>query len=215
MMALRFVDKPLESWMMANYHVQFGGGRLEKQVRLLAGRLPDLFGVNADRVNPDVREHLLRYQRECYHVLARAFLGRAETAVSANIAALVQIRENALAIVEMASLQIEHEQRLTTAENRLDRAAAVVGELGRRVKVLEQRTAPGQPIGEEQAAEISQQVKALAMLLTEQDNSKNHYQSIFNELYRRFGVTSYKLIPQGKYAAVLAFLEEWRGKVAE
>lgn len=47
MMALRFVDKPLESWMMANYHVQFGGGRLEKQVRLLAGRLPDLTPLEA------------------------------------------------------------------------------------------------------------------------------------------------------------------------
>ena len=77
------------------------------------------------------------------------------TAVSANATTLTQIRENALAISAMASLQIEHEQRLATAENRLDRAAAVVGELGRRVKVLEQRTAPGQPIGEEQAAEIS------------------------------------------------------------
>jgi hypothetical protein len=44
MMALEYVDKLLESWMMANYHVRFGGGRLEKQVKLLAGRLPDLFG---------------------------------------------------------------------------------------------------------------------------------------------------------------------------
>ncbi len=43
MMALGFVDKPLESRMMANYQVRFGGGRLEKQVKLLAGRLPDLF----------------------------------------------------------------------------------------------------------------------------------------------------------------------------
>lgn len=34
---------------------------------------------------------------------------------------------------------------IPTAENRLDRAAAIVGEPGRRVKVLEQRTAPGQP----------------------------------------------------------------------
>jgi hypothetical protein len=34
-------------------------------------------------------------------------------------------------------------------------------------------------------------------------------------LYRRFGVSSYKLIRQEQYAAVLAFLEEWRQSSAE
>lgn len=69
-----FVDKPLESRMMANYQVRFGGGRLEKQVKLLAGRLPDLFGINANRVKPELRERLITYQQECYQVLAAAFL---------------------------------------------------------------------------------------------------------------------------------------------
>jgi hypothetical protein len=40
---------------------------------------------------------------------------------------------------------------------------------------------------------------------------KNQYQSVFAELYRRFGVSSYKLIRQEQYKAVLAFLEDWRG----
>jgi hypothetical protein len=53
-------------------------------------------------------------------------------------------------------------------------------------------------------------VKALAQALTAKDSSKNHYQGIFAELYRRFGVSSYKLIRQDQYAGVLAFLEEWR-----
>ncbi len=44
---------------------------------------------------------------------------------------------------------------------------------------------------------------------------KNHYQGIFAELYRRFGVSSYKLIRQEQYAAVLAFLEQWRQSSAE
>jgi hypothetical protein len=37
---------------------------------------------------------------------------------------------------------------------------------------------------------------------------------VFGELYRRFGVTSYTHIPQGQYAEVLKFLEEWRQSVA-
>ncbi len=33
-----------------------------------------LFGINAQRVNPEIKSKLLRYQRECYQVLAAAFL---------------------------------------------------------------------------------------------------------------------------------------------
>jgi hypothetical protein len=40
--------------------------------------------------------------------------------------------------------------------------------------------------------------------------SRSPYQGIFAELYRRFGVSSYKLIPQAKYQAVLTFLDDWR-----
>ncbi|NJO82978.1 MAG: hypothetical protein HC828_09275 [Blastochloris sp.] len=36
------------------------------------------------------------------------------------------------------------------------------------------------------------------------------YQGIFGELYRRFGVSSYKVIRVEQYASVLAFLDEWR-----
>lgn len=32
-----------------------------------------LFGVNANRVKEGIRDNLIRYQRECYRVLADAF----------------------------------------------------------------------------------------------------------------------------------------------
>jgi hypothetical protein len=88
----------------------------------------------------------------------------------------------------------------------------VVGDLSKRLGRLESRLSPGSYITDEQAAEISQRVKALAGLLQEQAPGKNYYQSIFGELYRRFQVSGYKLIPQSRYAEVLAFLDEW-GKV--
>jgi hypothetical protein len=56
-------------------------------------------------------------------------------------------------------------------------------------------------------------VRSLAMLLTEQDSSKNHFQGIFTELYRRYRVSNYKLIRQDQYQAVLDFLDEWARKV--
>lgn len=165
-----------------------------------------LFGINASRVREELRERLIRYQRDCYRVLAQAFQG---TAVSSPPSALAQIRDMALAIANMAEQQMLMEGRVTTTEARLDKAAVVVGDLSKRLGRLESRLSPGSYITDEQAAEVSQRVKALAARLQEQTPGKNYYQSIFGELYRRFNVSGYKLIRQDSYAEVLAFLDEW------
>lgn len=172
-----------------------------------------LFGVNAARVKPELREKLIRYQRECYRILWQAFQAEAATVVDAvdpaqasSLAALEQIREMGLAIVRMAEQQIEMELRLNA---RLDRAAKVVGDLQRRLGVVERKLTPSTLITDEQAEEVSAAVKALAEFMTGKDASKNHYQGIFAELYRRFGVSSYKHIRLDQYGRVVQFLEDW------
>ena len=79
-----------------------------------------------------------------------------------------------------------------------------------RLGAVEERVRPGAAITDMQATEVSSQVKVLAGLLTGKDASKNHYQAFFAELYRRFGVSSSKLISQSRHQAVLAFLDDWR-----
>jgi hypothetical protein len=64
-------------------------------------------------------------------------------------------------------------------------------------------------VTDEQAADISAKVLAIATEMTEMDSSQNHYQGIFRELHRRFRVTSYKNIRQSQYQAVLDFLDTW------
>lgn len=196
------------------------GGRQEMMCLPLDYLNGFLFGLNADRVNPAIRDRVIRYQEECYQILAHAFIERpgGTGADSPAVAALTQIRELGRAIMEMAEQQLEYERRITTTEDRLERAlnrtAVVFGEMGQRITTLEKKLAPGNPITDEQASEIQAAVHGLGMLLTEQDKSKNHFQGIFNELHRRFGVTSYKLIPQSKYSAVLTFLQEWSQRAA-
>jgi hypothetical protein len=175
-----------------------------------------LFGVTTSRVREDLRDKLLRYQEECFRILWRAFQSEVQVTAPTN-APLEHVRGLALAIATLAEQQIalegrvsEADEKASTALVRIDRAAQIVGALERRLSTVEQRTIPPAAISNEQAAEISSQVKALAQLLSEKDTSKNHYQGIFAELYRRFGVSSYKLIRQEQYASVLAFLEEWR-----
>ena len=173
-----------------------------------------LFGIDASRVKSELREKVIRYQRECYRILWQAFQAEAmattesiEMTTSVDIVALEQIRDMGLAIARMAEQQIEMEQRLSA---RLDRASVVVGDIQRRLRVVEGKLHPAILITDEQTEEVSASVKALAELITMRDSSKNHYQSIFAELYRRFGVSSYKNIRAGQYEAVLQFLEDWR-----
>jgi hypothetical protein len=76
-----------------------------------------LFGINAQRVNPEVKSKLLRYQRECYQVLADAFVNRIvpDDWMQANpeaMLALQQIRENALAVAGLAEEQMRMMTRL-------------------------------------------------------------------------------------------------------
>jgi P22_AR N-terminal domain/ORF6C domain len=56
---------------------------------------------------------------------------------------------------------------------------------------------------------VNNQQYKQAELIGSKDPSKNHYQGIFSELYRRFGVSSYKHIRSDRYEQVLSFLEDW------
>jgi hypothetical protein len=124
-----------------------------------------LFGVNANRVKPVLRDKIIQYQRDCYRVLAQAFqtdelvTTAEEQNVPTSLATLKQIREMGLAIAHMAEQQIEIEQRLNT---RLDRAAVVVGNINRRLSVVERRLSPPEYVTDEMATNIALAVKALA-----------------------------------------------------
>ena len=178
-----------------------------------------LFGINAERVKAEVRDKVIAYQKDCYLVLYNAFkldvltiMGQEEMD-SPAIQNLQQIREMALAMAQLAAEQIEHERRIARSETRLDQAALFVKGLDNRLRAVEERVSPGNPISDEQAGEIADMVRAIAMSLSEKDDSKNHYQAIWAELRRRFKVSSYKLIPHRQFAAVMRFLHEWDERI--
>ena len=216
--------------------VQTDGGPQEAQCLRLDLLPLWMSGIQAKRVKPELQEKLARYQREAASVLWHAFKPRIlveETAIERaqddqGIVELRRIAEMARAIAEMAEQQIELQRQQRALHGRMDSAARVIRgmhtELGMvtgrvvdvevRLGVLEDRLQPAGYVTEQQAAEISNAVKALAERLSAREQTKNQYQSVFAELYRRFGATSYKHIRQDQYAAVLAFLEDWRTAVS-
>jgi hypothetical protein len=172
-----------------------------------------LFGINASRVKDSLRDKVIRYQRECYRILADAFIERPLPAGAPDsMTTLLQVREMGRAIMQMAEEQMAFERRLTSTESQLGETTIIVGDLTQRVITLEQRVAPGRPVTEEQASQISQSVKAVALVLTKKSGS-SQFGAVYGELYRKFGITSYKMLPANRFDKAMKFLTDWHGSL--
>jgi hypothetical protein len=159
-----------------------GGGAVET-VCLPLDLVPGwLFGVQPSRVREEIRPKLARYRRECFRVLWDAFK---QDVLPTLPAAEMTPAEQALAQVEalynLARQQVALERWLVHHDARLDTV--------------------------EEMAEL---VKAIAHTLTEQNPAGgNYYQSVWSELHRRYGVTTYRRVPADHFADVIAWLEGW------
>ena len=164
-----------------------------------------LFGINANRVKPVIRERLIRYQRECYDVLAEAFAeGRLtsepsfnELLASDSPAAMAYRMAQALQI--MARQQLILESRVDDHEDRLETIESKLGD-------------PDRYISPDQAMQLSQAVKTVAMKLS-LASGRNEYGGVYGELYRKFGITSYKQLPAAKFDEAMKWLNEWRENI--
>lgn len=181
-----------------------------------------LFGVSTARVKPDLKERIVLYKRECYRRLWDAFkheilpitgvLGTTPQAASGAQLAY----ELASAVQNLAREQMDLEQRLSGRIDRMGQWAkgvvARMDDLEQRVSGLELHVGPTALISEQQAAEIALAVKNVGRALSEQ-GVKPGYSQVYSELYRRYGISSYKNLPQASYADVLAWLKQWHSEL--
>lgn len=171
-----------------------------------------LFGINADRVKPEIRERLIRYQRECYDVLAEAFTEGRLTAdpllddLLLSDSDAVQAYKMLQALVKLARNQIllesqlqTHTTQLADHDERLENIEGALGDSGRYVTP-------------DQASQISQAVKAVALVLGKK-SGRNEFGGVYGELYRKFGITGYKQLPAAKFQPAMDWLNEWRENV--
>lgn len=165
-----------------------------------------LFGISADRVKPEYREDVLRYQRECYKVLSEALQeGRLvpdvtlEELLHTGDPDTIQAYHIAQAIMKLARSQLLLEARLG---GRLDEYE------GRLVAIEAKLDDPARHVSPEQASQVSQAVKAVALELGRK-TGRNEFGAIYGELYRKFGITSYKMLPARRFDEAMKFLTEW------
>ena len=63
-------------------------------------------------------------------------------------------------------------------------------------------------VTEDQSSQISQAVKAVAITLAKQ-TKRNEFGAVYGEFYRKFGVTSYKMLPVEKFDTAMRWLSDW------
>jgi len=166
-----------------------------------------LSGVDTSRVREEIRPKLDQYQEEVAKVLWEAFQEGRLTADPSFEALLktdspaVQAYKTFQALTKLARSQILIEAKLEDHEQRLERIEATLGDTGKNVTP-------------DQASQVSQAVKAIAMELGK-TTKRNEYGAIYGEVYRREGVTSYKLLPAHRFETVMKWLAEWYRQVTD
>lgn len=158
-------------------------------------------GVRTSSVKEETRPKLVRFQKEAAAVLWDAFQDGRLTSDLAFDELLAQDTPEAQAyklahgVMRLARNQMLMRGRLDDHEQRLETIEATLGD-------------PGRNITADQASQVSQAVKAVAMELSK-INRSNQYGAVYGEMYRKFGITSYKLLPAGKFEEAMGWLTDW------
>ncbi|MEZ4645378.1 MAG: phage antirepressor N-terminal domain-containing protein [Chloroflexota bacterium] len=191
---------------VATIQMTAADGKQRSMVALPLKMLPGwLFGIRAGHVKEELRTKVTRYREECFTVLWEAFQEGRLTAdpglddLLATDSPAVQTYKMMLAMTQLARNQMLMEARLS---GRLDQHEE-------RLEQLEmQLGGADRSVTEAQAMQVSQAVKAIALELSKR-SGRNEYGGVYGEFYRKFGITSYKLLPANKFQAAMDFLTEW------
>lgn len=205
-------NDPVLSNEIENVIVNTAGGPQEMPCLPLDMLNGWLFGINASRVTKqEVRDRLIRYQKDCYRVLYEAFEeGRLSTGADATFDELLQQSgSEAVEAYRMLQAMIKLARNQVIIEGHLDRQDVRLEDHEQRLEEIESTLGdPKRHVTPEQASQISQAVKAVAMELSKR-TGRNEYGGVYGELYRRFEITSYKLLPANRFKEAMSFLTEW------
>ena len=167
-----------------------------------------LFGLNADRVKPELRERVILYQRECYRVLAEAFHEGRLTA-DPVFEELLQQDTDTVQAYKMLQAMVKLARNQILLEARLDDHGQLLADHGRRLENIEADLhQKDRYISESQATQISQAVKTIAIALGKQ-TGRNEFGAVWGEFYRRFGIAKYRYLPISRFEEALTWLNEF------
>lgn len=168
-----------------------------------------LFGLNADRVKPELRDRVIRYQRECYKVLAEAFQEGRLTTDAGFDDLLQQASSDVVEAYQIAQAIMKLARNQIMLDARLDDHSRTLEEHTRRLETIEaDMHQEDRYISESQATQISQAVKAIAIAMGKK-TGRNEFGATWGEFYRKFGISKYRYLPISKFDEAMAWLNEF------
>jgi hypothetical protein len=158
-------------------------------------------GISTNAVKEEIRPKLERFQDEAAKALWEAFQAGRLTAdldfdaLLAQDTPEAQAYKMAQAVLHLARNQLLMRAQIADHEQRLETIEAQLGDTGRNVTP-------------DQASQISQAVKAVA-LAQGKKTGRNEFGAVYGELYRKFGITGYKMLPARRFDEAMKFLTDW------
>lgn len=190
-------------------------GRRREMFCLPLDLLPGwLFGVSPSQARPELEEKLHRYRTDCFRVLWNAVKGEALATRQpyGELSGAALALEIATAVQHLAQQQLEMETHLSQVAGRQEVMAeylrGFIQRTDQRLHNLELHLNTGAIVSETQAAEIALAVKNVGQRLVAQGD-KNGYARVYSEMYRKYGIASYRNLPSARFKDVLVWLHEW------
>lgn len=173
--------------------------------------------VRVAAVREELREKLRRFQREAAVVLWEAFRDGRLTVepdesdilagVSPETVQAVQVAQAVLALARnQAMMEARLGGRLSALEGRLESVEATLESVETTLGDT------GRSVTPDQAAQLSQAVKAVALAIGKR-SGRNEFGAVYGEAYRKFGITSYKMLPARRFEEAMRWLTEWHESV--
>ena len=171
-----------------------------------------LSGIRTSAVNETIRPKLERFQQEAAAVLWEAFQ-EGRLATDPVFSELLERDSEAVEAYKMIAAMLKLARNQVLLESRLDAHHHQIADHEQRLEEIEQQLFPGDPVTQSQAMQISQAVKTVAFALGKK-TGRNEHPAIYGELYRRYEIISYKLLPANKFEDAMTWLNEWYQEVA-
>jgi P22_AR N-terminal domain len=173
--------------------------------------------ISVNRLREDRRERIYLFQEKAGDALDRLF-GTGQGTLLPPAQSPQELTDQpestyyeGLAIARMAR---EHElllerfgERLTALDLATEHQIVDIQE---RLSALEAKLLPQGQISDEQATHIADLVKQVAIAISDRTGGGNYFGTVYGQLYRRFGVSSYKHLTQAQYPQAVSWLEKMR-----
>lgn len=201
-------DEVLEAGYQGSVNLTYPDGGTQPSGVLRVDLVPLwLTGLRIKAVSESVRPKLKRFKQEAAKVLWEAFQDGRLTA-DPTFSELLERDTEAVEAYKMIAAMLKLARNQVLLESRLDAHQYLLTDHEQRLEEIEQQLAPGEPVTQSQAMQISQAVKTLAVALGKQTN-RNEFGAIYGEMYRYFEITSYKLLPVDRFEECMNWLNDW------